>query len=156
MVTAQLLMTGKKRRSRETMNSLRRMSGLVIAMVLIACLTTTLVAQTTTQDPLVQVLVQKGVLTSGDAKTVTGNPQEQRDRLAQILREKGVLSAADLNSVRGSMPAGTLMPVAYTEQAKPMAPAEARPAAPSVIPAVAPIRVLQLEPSKPGGLVPDV
>ncbi|MFB3917731.1 MAG: hypothetical protein ACE14M_13445 [Terriglobales bacterium] len=138
------------------MNALRRISGLAIAMVLIAFLTTTLVAQTTTQDPLVQVLVQKGVLTSSDAHTITGTPAEQRDRLAQLLREKGVLSASDLNSVQGSLPAGTFVPVTYTEQAKPAAPAEAKPAAPRVIPAIAPIRVFQLEPSKPGGLIPDV
>lgn len=139
------------------MNALRRMSGLVIAMVLIAFLTTTLAAQTaTTQDPLVQVLVQKGVLNSSDASTITGTPAEQRDRLAQLLREKGVLSSSDMDSVRGSLPAGTLVPVTYTEQAKPAAPAEAKPAAPRVIPAIAPVRVLQLEPSKPGGLIPDV
>src|SRR5215470_6621493 len=43
-------------------------------------------------DPLVRLLVDKGLLTTDEARTVsaTGTPGEQRDRLASLLREKGV------------------------------------------------------------------
>lgn len=137
--------------------------GLTLAMVFIALTVTIASAQTaasSAQDPLVQVLVQKGVLTADDAKNITGTPAEQRDRLLQLLKDKGVLTAADAESVRGTkaVPQPVLLPATYTTtQAKTEAPKEApKPAAPTVIPAVAPVRVLQFEPSKPGGLIPDI
>lgn len=142
--------------------SLRCVLGLTLAMMLIALTVTLASAQTaapSTQDPLVQVLVQKGVLTANDAKTITGTAAEQRDRLVQLLKDKGVLSAADAASVDGAKaaPQAVLLPATYTTQAKTEAPKTApKPAAPTVIPAVAPIRVLQTEPSKPGGLIPDI
>ncbi len=143
--------------------------GLFTAMALIAIFSLTVFAQTAanSQDPLVQVLVQKGVLTADDAKSISGTPAEQRDRLLQLLKEKGVLSAAEYNTVRGpagssnpgpvlqpvrtspANPAATVVPAVYTQKDQPKeAP---KPPAPAFIPAVAPIRVLAVEPPKPGG-----
>ncbi len=142
--------------------SLRCGLGLTLAMTLVALTVTLASAQTAapaTQDPLVQVLVEKGVLTANDAKTITGTAAEQRDRLVQLLKDKGVLSAADAASVGSAKaaPQPVLLPATLTTQAKTDAPKEApKPAAPTVIPAVAPLRVLQTEPSKPGGLIPDI
>src|SRR5437870_3941676 len=45
-------------------------------------------------DPLVRVLLSKGLLTAEEAKSISssGNPVEQRDRLAVLLRDKGLIS----------------------------------------------------------------
>ncbi|MDT8070699.1 MAG: hypothetical protein ROO76_21265 [Terriglobia bacterium] len=116
-----------------------------------------------TQDPLVRVLVEKGVITSDEARFIgTGN--NQREKLLYLLKQKGVLSNADLDQLTvtpvstGSQPAATYKPAVLTTTAStPQAakPTESKPPAPTFIPAVAPLRVLQLEPSKKG-LIPDV
>src|ERR1041385_6588739 len=57
-------------------------------------------------DPLVRVLVTKGVLTPEEGRLVTnGPPAGQRDRLAALLRHKGVISSDGLESVRTNPPA---------------------------------------------------
>lgn len=133
--------------------------GLILAMACIALCCSTLAAQTTSaQDPLIQVLVNKGVLSASEAKTISGTADQQRDRLVQLLKDKGVLSAAEYKTVAGTAPApsASLVPVVYT-QAAPAAPKEApKPPAPTVIPAVAPVRVFQFEPAKAGGMIPDI
>ena len=59
-----------------------------------------------TTDPLVQVLVKKGVLSAEEARLITVNatPAEQRDRLAVLLRDKGVISTAEFDAVRAVAP----------------------------------------------------
>jgi hypothetical protein len=146
----------------------RKIWGLSLAIaVIVSCFTINIFAQTAaTQDPLVQVLVNKGILSAEDAKSLSGTPAEQHDRLVQLLKDKGVISASEYNSLnKTSSPAvksvstgssAAVLPAVMTTatpypQEKKEAP---KPAAPTFIPAMAPIRVLQLEPSKPGGLVP--
>src|SRR5258705_504723 len=53
-------------------------------------------------DPLVRVLMSKGLLTSEEAKLISmsGTPVDQRDRLAALLRDKGLLSATEFEAVR--------------------------------------------------------
>lgn len=53
-------------------------------------------------DPLVRVLVSKGVLTPEEARLIVtiATPAEQRDRLATLLRDKGVISTAEFEQVR--------------------------------------------------------
>src|ERR1700690_4508052 len=46
-------------------------------------------------DPLLQLLVSKGVLNADEAKSLTGTPEEQRTKLLDLLRQKGILSASD-------------------------------------------------------------
>jgi hypothetical protein len=114
-------------------------------------------------DPLVRMLVAKGVLTAPEGRSIStsGTPVEQRDRLAALLREKGLISNAEFEAVRtvaasseatatGSLPAGV-------SGQKPEQVAAPKPATvPAVIAAVAPIRVLQVDPPKREGLIPDV
>ena len=55
-------------------------------------------------DPLVQVLQSKGILTEAEARAITviTSPAEQRDRLAVILRDKGVISTAEFEALHTS------------------------------------------------------
>ena len=63
---------------------------------------------TTISDPLVRMLMAKGLLTENEARSISesGNAAEQRDRLANLLREKGIISAAEYEAVRAVMPVG--------------------------------------------------
>lgn len=145
--------------------------GFSLAVAFVATSVSSLSAQAgAAQDPLVQVLVQKGILTADDARSLTGTPADQHDRLLQILKDKGVLSASEyeamaqpaqaapqVHAVAISTAPAVVPAVLTTQTATPPEKKEAaKPAPPTFIPAVAPLRVLQLEPSKPGGLVPDI
>lgn len=148
---------------------LRFVMGLTVTMIVIAAFTSAVAQTSGAQDPLVQVLVNKGILTAEDAKSLTGTPAQQHDRLVQLLQQKGVLSAAEANSVSqpvtphvasvAQTSAPALVPAVLTT-ADPVAQepktAPPKPPAPTFIPAVAPLRVLQVEPAKPGGLIPDI
>jgi hypothetical protein len=104
---------------------------------------------------LLGVLVMKGVLEPGEANAIREAAPEQDFRLlVEVLNRKGVVSAEDLNGA--ALPAPAAMPI-ETSSAKTAQPSElAKSAAPKIIPAVTPVRVLQLEPSKPDGLIPDL
>jgi hypothetical protein len=121
-------------------------------------------------DPLVRVLVTKGVLTPEEARAIVTNasPAEQRDRLATLLRDKGVISAAEFEEVRANPPAGSSKNVAVmTADYKPAiseprastpatAPGAPQTPPPTVIPAVAPVRLLGIDAPKREGLIPDI
>ncbi len=113
-------------------------------------------------DPLLQLLVSKGVLSADDVKSVAGTPEEQRAKLLEILRQKGILSAADYDKLAGPSAAAQvdpnlvasttpILPVAITQAAAPKSEAPA-PAPPAVIAAVVPIRVFPVDAPKTGGL----
>src|SRR5262249_52629009 len=56
-------------------------------------------------DPLVRLLVAKGMLSAGEANGLAMAPtSEMHDRLLLLLRDKGLLSADDLNSLKIAMP----------------------------------------------------
>lgn len=115
---------------------------------------------------LLGLLVSKGVLNAEEAKSLTGTPAQQNTRLLELLREKGILSTSDFAELTTPSASAQVAPnlVASTSPIIPSVlasnptpePQPAKPAPPKVIPAVAPLRVLQLEPSKPDGLVPDL
>ena len=121
-------------------------------------------------DPLIRVLQSKGILSQAEADSIaTVSPADQRTRLAQILLDKGLITASDYQAVNaapsfylsGGNGGAAYQPVNANGDADPgwdpaQAAAASAPKAPPVIPASAPIRVLQLEPLKPGGLVPDI
>jgi hypothetical protein len=120
-------------------------------------------------DPLLRVLVTKGVLTTAEARAIVseGKPSEQRDRLAQLLRDKGLISTAELESLQPAAPDTSLSGriAATAEAASPVrvgatattAPGKSQnPSTPSVVAAVAPIRLLPIDPSKREGLIPDL
>jgi hypothetical protein len=118
-------------------------------------------------DPLLQLLVTKGVLTINEVNSLAAAPaNELRDRLVMLLKEKGILSAADLSALSAKAPVGSTIAATTgisTEAAVGPAAAQSTgppqtPAAPSggIIPAVAPIRVLNIDPPKREGLIPDI
>jgi hypothetical protein len=145
----------------------RTMISLVLAMsVITLCSPLAAQNQQSGSDPLLELLVNKGVLSAAEARTVTGTPAEERDRLAQLLRQKGVITTAELQALQSGDAASAaatpvsgavkLAPVTYDEPTQAKASTAPKPAPPTVVPAVAPLRVLQLEPAKPGGIIPDI
>jgi len=116
-------------------------------------------SNSTAQDPLIRILVAKGVISADEARFI-GAGNNQHEKLLFLLKEKGVLSTSDLDqlvTVTSAQPA-TYQPAVLTttEPAQQQKPAEAKPAAPRVIPGVAPLRVLQVDPPKKDGLIPDI
>src|SRR6185369_17020943 len=107
-------------------------------------------------DPLVRILVTKGVITADEARVIVTNasPAEQRDRLAVLLRDKGVISAAEFEATRSNAPA---MMTADYKPSTPEPPAAAPQATPPpTIAAVAPVRLLGIDAPKREGLIPDI
>ncbi len=111
---------------------------------------------------LLGVLVMKGVLAPSEANAIRdAAPEAEFQLLMEALARKGVVNAADLSAVvTPAVPMATAatapVEAAASMQTAQTATQTAKPAAPKVIPAVAPVRVLQLEPSKPDGLIPDL
>jgi hypothetical protein len=147
---------------------MRNILCVLCALVLILAATHQALGQdanknTSSADPLVRMLVAKGVLTEneGNAITSTGSVAEQRDRLATLLREKGIISAAEYETVRTVVPVGdtvalsaksTAAVAVESEPEKPPTPQ----ATPAVIAAVAPTRLLPIDLPKREGLIPDI
>ena len=128
-------------------------------------------------DPLLRLLVTKGVLNATEVNALAGVPVgEVRDRLLFLLKDKGVLSAADVADLNSAVPATATAPatsapaasaatasatttIATTTvsqgQSGPPQPPKTPPAS-GPMPPIAPIRVLQLDPSKREGFIPDI
>lgn len=131
----------------------------------------------TPADPLLTVLVSKGVLTESEAKTVSAAPaSEVRQRLLDLLQQKGVLSEADMKTLKTQEPApapastqesssvatykeasinANQSGVNQQQQTGPTQPPKSAPPS-GPIPAIAPIRVMQIDPPKQGGVIPDI
>lgn len=115
----------------------------------------------TAGDPLLQLLVAKGVINAQEAKSLVGTPAEQKAKLVELLRQKGILSASDYETLT-TAPASTQVDANLVASTTPIlpaavsqtpAPTEApKPAPPAVIPAIAPVRVFPIDPPKTGGL----
>lgn len=137
--------------------------GICMFALMLCALPVVLAQQEPASDPLVRVLVAKGVLTSEEARGITAaaTPAEQRDRLAALLRDKGVISAAEFEAIHPS-PAAETQPVKtmtanYKEIATSKPPsALAQSTPPSVVPAIAPVRLLGIDAPKREGLIPDI
>lgn len=140
----------------------------------------------TGSDPLVQLLISKGVLTADEARSLGGTSAEQRTKLLDLLRQKGILSASDYQAlttpsasagqavsttpsasaqvvsttpsasaqVDRNLVASTSPIVPVSETQKQPGPILVPPPAtpPLVIPAVAPLRVLPVDPPKKDAL----
>ncbi|MCM3905549.1 MAG: hypothetical protein ND866_27975, partial [Pyrinomonadaceae bacterium] len=118
-------------------------------------------------DPLVNLLVSKGLLTTEEARDIVSgrNPENQRDRLATLLREKGLISGAEFDALRATAP-NAINANAAAASAEPMGARVSsaagpsttlpRPQGPAVIAAVAPIRLLPIEAPQREGLIPDL
>jgi hypothetical protein len=61
-----------------------------------------------TGDPLLRLLVGKGVLTTEEAAVVlsSGTPAQQRDRLATLLKDKGLISNAEFDALQTAVSEG--------------------------------------------------
>lgn len=121
------------------------------------------VATVPVEDPLVKLLTAKGVLTETEARTIAaaGDPVGQRDQLADLLRAKGLITEMEFDALRGvDRPAGGSSvrpePVAATAGTTPSAAKAKSDPPPSVIPAVAPLRLLGIDVPQRGGLIPDI
>jgi hypothetical protein len=113
-------------------------------------------------DPLVRLLISKGLLTTEEAATVSSyaGTAQQRDRLAILLKDKGLISAADFDALRLYAPTPFVVDNnAVKVDAVPSVPsatAHRSASAPAVIAAIAPIRLLPIEPQAREGLIPDL
>jgi hypothetical protein len=114
-------------------------------------------------DPLVRVLVTKGVLTPEEARliSVSASPAEQRSRLAALLRDKGVISAAEFESVQTDSPEASPLNIApmnavYKSSAPEKPNPAPQPSPPTRIAAIAPVRLLGIDTPKREGLIPDI
>jgi hypothetical protein len=142
-------------------------------------------------DPLVRVLVSKGILNNSEARSLSGSgtPIERRERLAELLLNKGIITRGEFEALRPEAPviaqapqqtpvtalapsapgpapapasapamAATAMATPATATPATATPATATPAATQapVIAVAAPIRVLQTDPIKRDGLIPDL
>lgn len=132
-------------------------------------------ATTEIKDPLVVLLVKKGLLDEAEAKSISvGSPVEQRDRLANLLLQKGIISVAELDAIRVVQPtqadiqntqavvktsstvSNEKTAMSSTTAVNSNAVSATAQTAPAVIPAITPLRVLQLEGTKRDGLIPDI
>ncbi|HEX2712060.1 MAG TPA: hypothetical protein VHM88_07535, partial [Candidatus Acidoferrales bacterium] len=123
-------------------------------------------------NPLVRLLQSKGILTDEEATMVSqaATAMEADQRLAGLLLSKGLITQEDYNQTVGTavvttvanasggarmIPAVMKVPVGSAGSV-PAATPTPQPKAPAVIPAIAPVRVLQVDSPKREGLVPDL
>jgi hypothetical protein len=112
-------------------------------------------------DPLVRVLLTKGILTSEEARTInsSGTALDQRNRLAELLRDKGLLSETEYQALRTPDRSGAGSSSLPASREAPVMPGTANPQpapTPTVIAAVAPVRLLGIDTPKREGLIPDI
>jgi hypothetical protein len=120
--------------------------------------------KTETPDPLLTLLVSKGVLTTEEAGAVLSAPnaESQRDRLVTLLKDKGLISAEDIEKLRAVAPnttnaAAAAQPTERTGAAVNTAAQPTRKSpTPTVIAAVAPLRMLPIDVPQREGLIPDL
>jgi len=112
---------------------------------------------------LLGILVMKGVLAPTEAKAIQAAvPGTEFQALLNVLSSKGLVSASDLSALATASPAphppAPAVPVdaALVTPASPSSPQAAkdtRPAGPTVVPAIAPVRVNPVDPPVKDGLV---
>jgi hypothetical protein len=125
--------------------------------------------QTTFNNPLVLLLQSKGILTSGEVSMLNqaSTPQEANARLAQLLLSKGLINeqeyTATVAPVSTSMSTGPRFINAVQQSTQntmqpPSTPTGTPPVTqgPVGISAVAPLRVLPIDPPKQTGMIPDL
>lgn len=110
---------------------------------------------------LLGVLVMKGVLAPAEANAIrNAAPEAEFQLLVEALSRKGVLSAADLSAANpAALPSAPAAvpgsPATQSSQTAAQNPPPQKPAGPTVVPAVAPLRVLAVDPPVKDGLIPS-
>lgn len=123
----------------------------------------------TIQDPLVILLIKKGLINETEGRTIaaSGSAEQQRDRLANLLLSKGLISATEFDSIRTISPVNTPSAATVSTVSSRTIPENPKTTVAStnsaaqttpvpVIPAIAPLRVLQFDGTKRDGLIPDI
>jgi hypothetical protein len=121
-------------------------------------------------NPLALLLQSKGILSSSEVATINqaATPAEADARLAELLFEKGLISKQE--SMAAVTPVSMETSPVHLSNAVMQSPMQNPPqagqtptgtpptpeAGPSVIPAVAPLRVLPIDIPKQGGMIPDI
>lgn len=124
-------------------------------------------APTPPADPLLRLLISKGLLTTEEAANVisSGSEVQQRDRLAILLKDKGLISTAEFDAlgletpnalVAGNTVKVNASPPSASVSNAPSATTPRASAPPAFIAAVAPIRMLPIEAQAREGLIPDL
>lgn len=138
-----------------------------IGLLLLQCAVITVRAQDNTNDPLLKLLVSKGLVTSAEAELVlsAGDATKQSDRLAALLKEKGLISAEEFASLQprsdvaasnNASPSGERVAAVSTKPPATSPAVNQQPSPPRVIPAVAPTRLLPIDAPRREGLIPDI
>jgi hypothetical protein len=160
---------------------MKKVSYILVAVVLAAALVSPAFAQQKTDNPatppLIQLLQSRGILTADEAAQLSqaSTPEDANERLARLLVQKGLISPEDYSrsvatpvvpvSNTGSGGGNLINAIVHIPTRYPSVAggvgavgyAEAVPNdAPSVIPAVSPVRVLPIDLPRQGGLVPDI
>jgi hypothetical protein len=109
---------------------------------------------------LLGVLVMKGVLSPSEAKSIqSAAPGTEFQALVEALSRKGLVNASDLSAAATPEPSSSAAEPVTASLGTPepapaqQAPAEKKPPKPTVIPAIAPLRVLPIDPPVKDGLV---
>jgi hypothetical protein len=133
------------------MKSFRRMCGVTLATLLVAFCCSTVMAQTS--DSVEQRLQQLQNMLNQQQKQINQLQKENQElKQAQQKQQQATVSPVSATSTSAQP---KLIPAVYDAQAATQAaPAPAKPEGPTVVPAIAPLRVLPIDPPKVGGLVP--
>jgi hypothetical protein len=127
-------------------------------------------------NPLVRVLQAKGILTAEEVAQISqaSSASDADQRLANLLLMKGVISQADYDQTVGTpgmmnasstgASGGAVVAAVYrvpvsngsNSRTRSSGLVDQGAAAPAVVPAVAPLRVLPIDVPKQGGLIPDI
>ncbi|PYY13605.1 MAG: hypothetical protein DMG61_12790, partial [Acidobacteria bacterium] len=118
----------------------------------------------TLRSGLLGLLVTKGVITSTEANTLLSAPaSDVTPNLLKLLKDKGLVSEADLAQLSSAATPISVQPAVSAVIQTPQSPAGTQaptqattPPPPSVVPAVAPLRVLPIDTPKPSGVIPDI
>lgn len=111
---------------------------------------------------LVDLLVKKGIISTSEANSLKSSGSAGMDQLLLLLKTKGVVSDSEVNELKTASESdnhamydaesGPMQTASLTSgQTKPKTP---EPVGPTVIPAIAPVRVLPLDPPAKDALVP--
>lgn len=135
-----------------------------LSVFLVCASTGRVLAQANNQvsdDPLIQILVRKGVLDDHDSSALTSlGSDAKRSALLRLLCDKGVISSTDYKELTASAadppPVPRNPPPSITTAVPQSDQARALVDRAKIIPAVAPIRTLQVEPVAQNGVIPDI
>src|SRR4051812_36805736 len=121
------------------------------------------VASSGTMDSLLNLMLSKGVLSSAEVAGLRGIPaNQQMTPLLSLLAKKGVLSQDEVSVLLTSVASPQSVVVSATAsrsgfvQTTSSPPLAKAPDKPAVIAAVAPLRVLPVDPPKKDGMIPDL